>query len=251
MDVEAEPKRGSIMNPDLEKLIYLQTVDSNIARKENLLKTLPEEISRYGKTTESAEKALKDFDEETDGFSKQRRELESEVEDVKVKIANSKTKLPTVKTNVEYRAILKEEQTLGKMIDNLEEKQLELMEKQDGRAEQRVPLEQAFKNAQSEFQVIRKEKEAAMEKVKTALEKLNTERKELVASVTPSIFRAYEKALKARQGVGVAQVANMLCQGCNQLIPPAEYYSIKSTDKLHKCPHCNRFLYHKPEENEN
>lgn len=236
-----------IMNADLEKLVSLQVIDSNIARKEVLLHTLPDEIRKSYSSAQEAKTALEEFDNKQAANSKFSRDLEAEVEDFKEKIAQSKTKLPTVKTNVEYRALLKEQDNFEKKIGQAEEKQLELMESLESESGNRGDLEKTFNEEEAKFKIIEKEKNAAIEEVKATLDKLIEERKAIINGITPNIYTSYEKLLQARDGIGVAKVLDMLCNGCNQSIPPAEYYEIKSSDKIHRCPHCNRFLYYQEE----
>ncbi len=236
-----------VMNADLEKLISLQVKDSDIARKQTLLKTLPDEIKKSYSSAQEAKTALEGFDNKQEANSRLSRELEAEVEDHKEKIAQSKTKLPTVKTNVEYRALLKEQENFAKKIIQLEEKQLELMETLESDSGVRASLEKIYNEEESKFKIIQKEKEAAIEEVKAALDKLIKERKEIIGGITPNIYASYEKVMRARDGIGVAKIADMLCEGCNQTIPPREYYEIKSSDKIHQCPHCSRFLYYEEE----
>ncbi|VAX17935.1 hypothetical protein MNBD_NITROSPINAE02-629 [hydrothermal vent metagenome] len=236
-----------IMNSDLEKLINLQVKDSDIARKEALLKILPDEIKKSYSSAQDAKTALEEFDNTNEANSRLSRDLEAQVEDHKEKIAQSKSKLPTVKTNVEYRALLKEQDNFEKKIVQLEEKQLELMEILESDSGARGSLEKVYNEEEGKFKIIQKEKEAAIEEVKAALERLIEERQGIIDGITPDIYANYEKVMRARDGIGVARIADMLCQGCNQTIPPREYYEIKSSDKIHQCPHCSRFLYYEAE----
>lgn len=234
-------------NPDLDNLIRLQKIDSEIALNEELLKSLPDQISKCYSECETAQNNLKDFDEKQEEDKKLSIELEKEVEDINVKITNDEAKLPSIKTNVEYRAIIKEQGNYKKKIITLEEKQLELMESLETRGSERVALEKVSHAEEEKFQIVKSEKEAAIIKVKAALDKLNERRESIITNIDPSTLGAYENVSGARDGVGVSIVRDQLCKGCNQIIPPQLYYIIKSSEGIHRCPHCNRFLYFEDE----
>lgn len=239
------------MNADLERLIALQKLDTKIAEQEKILKSMPEEIELARSGLEKAEGDLKVFDDEIEADKKRRKELEAEVEDLQDKIAKAKAKLPQVKTNVEYRAILKEQETLEKNINALEDEQLELMEKIEGRTGGRQELSDTVNSEKEKFEKIKAEKEKEIAQAKSHLEGLGKDREATLSQINPSVLKEYEKVLKTREGMGVAKVRENLCLGCNQLIPPQLYYQIRTSDELFRCPHCNRFLYFALQEAEN
>lgn len=236
------------MNADLERLVALQKLDTKIAGKEALLKSIPEELKQASAALEGAMARLAEFDAETEADGKKRKELEREVEALKEKIAKDKAKLTQVKTNVEYRAILKEQEGYENRIRRMEDEQLELMEKADSRAPARAALEADAAEEERKFNAVKAEKEAVMAKERAGLDALLAERESILSKITPSILENYERVSKSRDGLGVVQVRDNLCQGCHQLIPPQLYYQIRTSDEIHRCPHCSRFLYFEREE---
>ncbi|MGK7345610.1 MAG: zinc ribbon domain-containing protein [Candidatus Nitrospinota bacterium M3_3B_026] len=231
------------MNADLERLVALQKLDTKIAGKEALLKSIPEELKQASAALEEARARLAEFDAETDADGKKRKELEREVDDLKEKIAKDKAKLPQVKTNVEYRAILKEQEGYENRIKRMEDEQLELMEKTDSRAPARAALEGEVAEEEKKFNSVKAEKEAVMARERAELDALLAERKSILSNITPSVLKNYERVSKSREGLGVVQVRDNLCQGCHQLIPPQLYYLVRTSDDIHRCPHCSRFIY--------
>lgn len=250
MSVETESVKGD-MNADLLRLISLQKLDSEMLRKEKLLKTLPEEIKQSYSDCEIAKENLKAYDTEAEADKKLQRELESEIEDIREKIAKDKVKLHDVKTNVEYRAILKEEANYEKRIKKIEDRQLELMEKFENRGDSRAKLESILKEEEKKFAIVKKEKNEAIKHVEQKLEELKKKRGSTISDITSSVFKRYENLLKSREGLGVTTVVDRLCSGCNQLIPPQLYYMVRTSDKIYQCPHCSRYLYFiEPEDSE-
>ncbi len=238
------------MNPDLEKLILLQGLDKEIARKADLLEnTLPTEIDKLRSGLETARENLKRFDEELEMLNKNRRELEAEVEINKENIAKAKQKLPDVKTNVEYRAILKELDTFEKKIVAIDDNQIELMEAMDGKDDEKKALDAALKKEEAAFNNLKGEKEEAMASLEKTVAELKTKRATIVDQISGAVLSNYEKVSQMR-GTGVTQVVDQSCQSCFQMIQPQLYYLVRTSDKIYQCPHCDRYLYHDPKENE-
>ena len=240
---------GHTVNPDLEKLVKLQSIDSSIQRKRELVKRLPKEIEEGALSLNEAEKELKSYEDTLDEDRKLRRDLELEVESIKEKILKDKGKLSDIKTNVEYRAMVKELDNFEKKIAKLEDQQLTLMEKDEKAEEGRASYLVTVEKERAAFAIVKEEKEAAVKTVKERLSALETERKEIVSSITVAVFTRYEKILVSRDGVGVAEVINIICQACHQKIQPQLYYNIRTTDELISCPHCSRFLFYDHEKN--
>lgn len=239
------------MNADLERLIQIQKLDAEILRKTRLLESLPKEVQHLSAELESARNGLKSFDAQVEADKKARRDLEREVEVVRDQIAKDKGKLASVKTNVEYRAMLKELENFEKKISEIEDRQLEVMEKLEGAQNSRKAVEEKVKEEETRVKAAIAEKDGAIAELKKRMDVLLGERALIVKGVSGGILSSYERTLKARDGVGVTKILDKLCSGCNQMVPPQLYYQIKSSDDIYKCPHCSRYLYFEPEEEQN
>jgi len=250
MSVETGQSQRQI-NPDLEQLIHLQKIDKEIARKTDLKdNTLPSEIEGLRVSYENAKERLKTFDEELNSINKQRKDLELKVEETKDSIAKAKKKLPEVKTNVEYRAIIKEQDNFEKKIVQMEDEQLELMEKIDAKSGERKELEKSESEEKRKFEVNKKEKEEAIAELGKRLAGLTSEREEIITAINPDVYENYTKVSRQRSGIGVAEIVDCSCRACFQLVPPQLDVLIRTTDEIYQCPHCDRYLYHLPEESE-
>ncbi len=250
MSVDTGQSRRKI-NPDLEQLAHLQKIDQETARKTDLKdNALPTEIEGLRVSYENARERLKKFDEELSAINKQRKELELKVEETRDSIAKAKQKLPGVKTNVEYRAILKEQDNFEKKIVLMEDEQLELMESIDTKSGERKQLEKSESEEKQKFEVNKKEKEEAMGELGERLAELSAQRDEIITAISPGVYANYSKVSRQRSGVGVAEIVDQSCRACFQLIPPQLDVLIRTTGEIYQCPHCDRYLYHVPEESE-
>ncbi len=68
-------------------------------------------------------------------------------------------------------------------------------------------------------------------------------REEVVAQVPAALVRRYETIRSKRGGVGVVEIKNDSCGGCNVLLPPQQVNAIQRAETMEQCPRCQRFLY--------
>lgn len=235
------------MSPDLERLIELQRLDGEIRRKLAALEKAPRELESARVRLDEAEAVIEAINQAIETDKTQRRDLEREVEDIRLKIDKDKAKLPALKTNVEYRALLKELDGYELAIRAIEDRQIELMEKGEVDARKIEPARIARDEEKKLFARTRQEKESAIATLKEKLASLRSDRAKIVDELPDSIYNNYERIAKARAGVGIARARDKICDGCHQMIPPQMYYNIQTTDAVFNCPHCARYLYHLPE----
>ena len=112
----------------LQQLILLQKLDDEIAEHRKLLAEIPVQIDSERAELETKKKVLSIAKEEIDTLQKNRKAIESEVQGENDHMAKAKTKLPAVKTNKEYTAVLVEVDAFKERVTRLEDKELEIME---------------------------------------------------------------------------------------------------------------------------
>ncbi|MGH9354656.1 MAG: zinc ribbon domain-containing protein, partial [Terriglobia bacterium] len=177
---------------------------------------------------------------------KERRELDGEVQSIKVKIDKHREQLYQVKTNEQYRAMVKE----------IEGEEQNIREKEDAILEKMVEAEQIDKTIHDAGASLAGEKQRVEEDVRELesarradeeeKERLLARRQELVGSVKEDLLAHYERLRRARHGIATAEVRDGLCTGCHVLLRPQAYYDIRARDILLTCENCSRFLYYIP-----
>jgi hypothetical protein len=84
---------------------------------------------------------------------------------------------------------------------------------------------------------------AAKEKV---LQESDAERREIVPQLERGQHDTFERVLKARQGIAVAQAVDGHCSICHVRLRPQVFNTVLRNDSILQCDHCNRILYHVP-----
>ena len=232
-----------MMNAQLQKLIDLQAVDLEISELEKALKSIPGQLKSAQSGMEAITRELEQARQVIADMQKKRKQLEMDVQKENDHMAKTKTKLPAVKTNKEYTAILVEVEGIKGKIAKIEDQELEIMETLEEKEKQLPPIAARFKEEEQQYKEYKAKKEAEAERSKKELAAMKAKRQELAGAVEPRWVQNYDKVLKAREGQAVVPIQEGVCQGCFQLVRPQMVIEVKVGEEIHQCPHCSRFLY--------
>ncbi len=232
------------MHPDLERVIALQQLDTRLAELTAQIDALPEQVRTIQKQLDEFIRAHEERKQRLAANQKERRELEGEVQEIRQKISKHKDQLYEVKTNEQYRAMLKEiegeEEKIRKIEDHILEKMIEAEEIQGRVAEAAAVLEGEKARVAAETRRLEGERQKDLEE----RARHEAERQTLASALSAEVLELYERVRKARHGVAVARVRDGLCTACNFLLRPQLYNEVRTNDALHTCESCTRILYY-------
>lgn len=227
----------------LQQLIDLQKADDQISEHKNVLADIPRQLDSARAELEEKKSILKVATEEIAALQKQRKDFELEVQGENDHMAKAKTKLPAVKTNREYTAILTEVDAIKEKVEKIEDKELEVMEVLEEKEKEIPGVEKKCKEEDAHFKEYREKKETEEKRFKQELEELLAKRKIISDQLDTVIFKRYEKICNSREGRAVAGLRESICQGCFQQVLPQMVIEVKVGEKIHQCGGCLRFLY--------
>ena len=148
-------KRGVLMtqlvNIQLEKLVALQKLDNGVKDLKNSLGIIPKQIADAQKELESKKSRLTRLQDEIKDLQKQRNQCEQDVKAQNDHMIKIQQKLPSVKTNKEYTAILAEVEAVKVSIGEIEEKELGIMETLDKKEAEIPEAKSEYEGYQKEF----------------------------------------------------------------------------------------------------
>jgi uncharacterized protein len=229
----------------LQQLVVLQTLDDEIAEHNKLLADIPVQITASRVELAGKKKILLNAKEELDALQKKSKALESEVQAELDHMAKIKIKLPAVKTNKEYTAILTEVDAVKIKISGLEDKELEIMEILEEKQKEIPSIEKTFNDEDCFFQEYNTKKESELKRMKQELDAFVAKRDSTKVQIDGVILQRYEKILIARDGRAVVSLRQDICQGCFQHVLPQMAIDVKIGELMHQCSNCARFLYWK------
>ncbi|MFL2916244.1 MAG: zinc ribbon domain-containing protein [Nitrospinia bacterium] len=227
----------------LQQLILLQKLDDEIVEHRKQLADIPVQIDSEFEELEDKKKILSIAKEEIDTLQKNRKAIESEVQGENDHMAKAKTKLPAVKTNKEYTAILSEVDAIKKKVESLEDKELEIMEVLEDKQKGLPAIEKKCKEEDAHFQEYKTKKADELDRVTKEMNPLLAKRETVKSQIDTVIFQRYEKVAKSRGGKAVVSLQENICQGCFQQILPQMVINVKVGESIHQCSSCLCFLY--------
>jgi len=227
----------------LQQLIVLQSLDDEIAEHKKLLADIPLQIDTGCTELEEKKKILSNAKEELDALQKERKDLELAVQGENDHMAKAKTKLPAVKTNREYTAILSEVEAIKVKVSGLEDKELEIMEILEEKQKEVPGIEKKYNEEDARFQEYKAKKDAELDRIKQELGVLVAKRENVSGQLDRVIMQRYEKVAGSRDGRAVVMLQGSICQGCFQQILPQMVIDVKIGESIQQCSNCICFLY--------
>ncbi len=233
------------MNADLEKLVRLHHLETDLKRAETelaeaprLRKEIEDRLARDRARLDAAKAAL-------EVSVKTRKQNEAAVQDLEAKRSKYKGQLMEVKTNKEYTAVLHEIEGVERDIKAREDVVLEEMEKAEALGQDVKREEADFKGVVAEAG---KEK-AALDARAATLEgeaaRLRKDRDLVAASLPEEPLGLYSRVARQR-GTAVAEARDGMCQACHVRMRLQIWVEVKKNEQLFQCESCGRVLFYDP-----
>lgn len=232
------------MQAELKNLIELQQVDQVLSHLRDALKASPLQVEALKTQLDQFGHAIEEQKIRLSANQKERRQLEGDIQEIRSKIARHKDQLYQVKTNEQYRAMLKEIEAEEVNIRGVEDRILEKMLEGE-------QIDRQIREATARL-------ESEKKRVETEVGKLESERKEaerqrdqaearrnaLVEALSKNTYNLYERLFKARNGVAVAEVRDGFCGACHVRLRPQVYNDLRTNDRILTCEACGRILHY-------
>ena len=233
------------MLAELERLIELQRLDSEIAELEAAAAAIPGLIQAIEAQRVRAKAALDAATAETDRMMKLRRQKERELEEVTDQLKKRQGRLFEIKTNQEYSAVLKEIEGLKQKVSALEEDILVLLDQIEVAVKARAEEEQRARSSEAEALRDTQQKDAELRQLRSRLAELQGARKGRSKNVESSLLQQYLRLIKSRAGLAVAPARDGSCEGCHVALTPQLYNEVRRNEEILTCERCGRILYWK------
>lgn len=231
------------MDIDFDKLIHLQELDAEITHLSHFLERVPHQIENIAKKKEEIFQIVTQAKEKLSQNQKKRRDLESEVKAIREKTTKYNLQLNEVKTNIEYKSLLKEIEEAKQRISEMEDEILNEMLSADDIEEEIRSANQKYSEAEKELSnekniLQQKQKESEANK-----DKLNKEKEELMAKIPDDLIRLYLRIFSSKNGIALSPVAGEFCSLCHMRVRPQVLNELKGNENIILCENCGRILY--------
>ncbi|MCL6620729.1 MAG: hypothetical protein K6T55_01385 [Syntrophobacterales bacterium] len=224
-------------------MIELQELDKEISGVQQALTRLPQELTEVRQLLADLTAAVEAKEGELEELRRRRRELEAEVADLEAGILASRQRLMEIKSNIEYKAMLKEIAFKEDQRDQKETLVLEVLEQLEAGQQELA----ALKERRAEQEAVVQRVSGAVAEESTRLEAevaaLEAKRQALRQAVPAALLKRYEFIRSRRNGNAIAEVQEGVCLGCHMNILPQQFIDLQKGEELLQCPHCQRILY--------
>jgi uncharacterized protein len=241
----AKKGKGTVvqLKTQLENLLQLQAIDSQIYTFSDEKKTKPAQVEALRLAFEEKKKSLALSEKAYLDAQKEKKDREMELGTKEENTKKLQAQLYQLKTNKEYNTMLAQIQDSKADASMVEDKILEAMEKID---RTRTAVEQEKKKLAEEegiFNEQKKKVDMEMQGIDERLAQLESQRKQMMPGIDKSILHTYERILHNREGLAIVAVKENTCMGCHMFVPPQVINMIQSYEHIITCEVCNRILH--------
>jgi len=237
------------VNNVLEKLIGLQKLDLEIRKLGHSLQQIPKKEKLIDKTIESTRLPFEDAKTRSAELKARIDGLAEEVIALEENEKQLKLKMPKIKSNEEYSALLKEMDNSKKKKEEAEEEQLRLIEEVESLERDLPSLESTYKEQEKGVSAERETLEQEKAELEAVLIQRKEERNKLQADFPQNWLSKYNHIASARNGLAVVPVRKGICQGCFIGVRPKIVQDLHYAEEVISCEGCQRLLYLDQENN--
>ena len=232
------------MHPDLKAVIEVQHLDQQIAELTAQIDSLPAQIQKLQAQLDDFIHTHEERKKRLAANQKERKDLEVDIKSIQEKITRHKDQLYQVKTNEQYKAMLKEiegeETNIRKIEDQILDKMIESEDLQAHVQEAAARLEGEKARVAAEIKRLQDERQKDIDE----REALQNRRKETAATLSESVLELYDRIRAYRPPPAVAEVRDGLCTVCNVLLRPQVYNDVRAGNAVMTCENCSRIQYY-------
>ena len=230
------------------RLLELQALDTRLQQIDHARTRVPQ-IAALAEARTRLQQVSDDVVRVETGLSDIRREVEraeSDVQQVRDRAARDQARLEagTGMTSKDLTSLQHELQTLARRQAELEDVEIEVMERQET-AESRLQQLQAQRDEiQAEVDRLAAERDAAVAELDAERVEVARPRHEIAGGIDDPLLALYERIREGSGGLAAAELMHGRCGGCRLELNPVDLAAIDraASDEVVRCEECSRIL---------
>jgi predicted nucleic acid-binding Zn-ribbon protein len=236
---------GGRMNQNLDKLMKLQEIDSQIHDLDVSSEQFPVQVAAMEREMQDAQNSIDELLARMAQIAKDKGSAEDAMEESRQAVERSQSRLTTIRTNREYDALHSEIETNENSIASGKSRLGSL-------ENEREQTEQAVAEARKALEELKAKNEPTVAELKSKIAAIDgrrdeflAQRKAVAAETPPQFLRAYEHIQKRRKTGKVLSFANAdsrTCSACHKVLEPQVVNEIRSAKRLSICQSCGSIL---------
>lgn len=172
-----------------------------------------------------------------------RRELLGKLEHERGLAARAEARLPQIKTQREYLAVLKEVDMAKKQIKELNDQMVAKDRELEALTADKNEKDVELATLDEQTAARRAEIAAAAAELDAGLADHGRQREGLTERLPAALRKRYDMLLERRGGLAVVEARDGACLGCHMHLPPQLFNRLYVAKDVQSCPHCSRLLF--------
>jgi predicted nucleic acid-binding Zn-ribbon protein len=231
------------MLDEVRALLILQDRDRRLLALAKDLERLPQDEARAKNKLAGDEAAVKKAHDALVDCELRLKRLELDAGTRRTTIQRLKVQQYETRKNEEYQALGHEITRYEKEADDLETRELELMEEMDGLRAAQKAAEAALAHTRTLVDedlatIVRRRERMEAERAETV-----TERDQLAAGVSETVLPLYQRLMKTKDGMAIAPMHEGKCGGCHMKLIASTVVAVQNAKEMTRCEDCGRILY--------
>lgn len=238
---------------DQRRLLDVQALDTRLAQLAHRRRTLPvhAELEALEARRAQVDDQLVAARTIASDVARELAKAESDVEQVRQRTVRDQQHLDSGRGSAkDLQGLQHELESLARRQADLEDVQLEVME----RAEQAAAAQQALEAEQADLAVrlerLVARRDAELAEVDSEIAAVSAQRQEAVTGLDAGLVALYERIREQHSGLGAAALRGRRCEGCRLELNPTDLERIRAAaaDEVVRCEECRRILVRVPDE---
>lgn len=229
---------------DLHRLLDIAGIDSRLAREDAARRNPPQapRVQELLASRQTLSHELTRRQNELDGVRVELGRVEADVAVVEARRARDTHLLATTSSPKDAAGLERELASLARRQDELEDAQLELMERQEAASAAVAEQQSLIAQMNEEGTRLSAEAKAAVADATTRHEQLTRDRAALVAVVSGELIAMYERLRQRSAGVAIMRART--CLGCHMVLSGSDLGTLRQEpeDVVVTCPECGCIL---------
>lgn len=225
-------------------LYALQEIDSAVEATKASLTAVEEQLGESEELI-AGRQAVEEGRDAVEDVSKQQRELEWQVDDLRPRLSDVEGKLysGSVRNPKELGSMQDEANILRGQLRQREDELLDLMVRVEERQTALREAEESLTEVEGRWRQDQKELTSEKEKLEGELAGLEERRRQQTGLIEARVLALYDNLWERRQGRAVAKVERGMCGGCRITLPMTVLQKARSGMDVVQCVSCERILY--------
>jgi predicted nucleic acid-binding Zn-ribbon protein len=230
--------------PELEKLLVLQEREQRQMRLSKELAAWPNEMKALEQRRSDVRAGAEKKRLEAQNAEVERKKLELEAEAHRAKAARYKVQQFETRKNEEFTALGTEIQREEKEVQEIEDRELELMALGEKAKKEAAVEAEGAKVKEGELAVKEEELKKKKTELETRLADLMKEIETLALGMEESLLNKYRRIMASKKDVAVVSVEHGTnCGGCHMKLTQGSAIAAKSGKAGATCENCGRMLF--------